>query len=170
MWGQKRGPPAQNAVVPPMLSSTPPFLEGFLLFAMAVWAWELYLDMRQRRRLGIKEVPKSLEGVISPKEFESARQYSLDRLSFKMVEEAAGTSKTVFFYAVGGLPLLWSLSLRIAGAIGLADTKENELWHSVIFAAIFYTKETIESLPWWVELTVQTACWLPLTMMRSCGL
>lgn len=72
-----------------------PFLEGFIAFSVIVWAFEFYLDVRQRRQLGIKEVPGRLQSVISPAEFEAARQYSIDKLSFKMLEDSVGTFKTI---------------------------------------------------------------------------
>ena len=72
-----------------------PFLEGFIAFSIIVWAFEFYLDVRQRRQLGIKEVPGRLQGVIYAVEFEAARQYSIDKLSFKMLEDSVGTFKTI---------------------------------------------------------------------------
>lgn len=52
---------------------------------------------------------------------------------------------------MGGLPLLWSLSKRIAGAAGIDSGKEGEMWHSVVFGMIFYAKELLESLPWCLD-------------------
>jgi len=57
---------------------------------------------------------------------------------------------------MGGLPLLWSLSKSIAGAAGVDNGKEGEMWHSIMFGMIFYTKESLESLPWYIDPCVPT--------------
>ena len=169
--------------VQPPPSPIPPYLEGFLGFAILVWGFELYLDMRQRKQLLVRDIPPTLKSIMSSQEFEASRQYSLDKNSFKMLEDAAGTFKTLFFYVMGGLPFMWSIGVSLTEVHsnpspsyvrsaappplypyvshnsfhlpqGLGiDPKANEILLSMVFFLLFVTKETIESVPWCVWRT-----------------
>jgi hypothetical protein len=46
-------------------TENPPFYEGFILFAVVVWAFEFYLDTRQRKMLYVKKVPEALTKFVT---------------------------------------------------------------------------------------------------------
>jgi hypothetical protein len=46
-------------------TENPPFYEGFILFAVIVWAFEFYLDTRQRKMLYVKKVPEALSKFVT---------------------------------------------------------------------------------------------------------
>eukprot|EP00282_Hemiselmis_andersenii_P046840 CAMPEP_0172092364 /NCGR_PEP_ID=MMETSP1043-20130122/25400_1 /TAXON_ID=464988 /ORGANISM="Hemiselmis andersenii, Strain CCMP441" /LENGTH=214 /DNA_ID=CAMNT_0012755075 /DNA_START=1 /DNA_END=641 /DNA_ORIENTATION=+ len=116
---------------------------------LAVWAFELWLDVRQRKKLLDKDMPDALKKVMSGDEFEQARLYSLDKNSYKMLEDAAITFKSALFYVMGGLPWMWGISSLLLSLIGRdPKEKDNEIVLSMVFCTVYYTKETLESLPW----------------------
>jgi hypothetical protein len=49
----------------PSIMEEPPFFEGFIAFAVLVWAFEFYLDVRQRKMLYVKKVPEALAKFVT---------------------------------------------------------------------------------------------------------
>lgn len=90
-----------------------PYCTIFLVCSLLVWALELYIDLRQRRRLGEKLLPDELKKDFTQEEFTSACDYSIDKISFEMLSNTICTFAQALFFLMGGLAWLWGLSLSM---------------------------------------------------------
>ena len=90
-----------------------PYCTIFLVCSILVWALELYIDLRQRQRLGEKLLPDELKKDFTQEEFTSACDYSIDKISFEMLSNTICTFAQALFFLMGGLAWLWGLSLSM---------------------------------------------------------
>lgn len=128
------------------LDADVPYCSVFLLCSILVWALELYIDLRQRRRLAEKMLPDELKKDFTQEEFTSACDYSIDKISFEMLSNTISTFAQALFFLMGGLAWLWSISLSMLEAMGLGA--EDEVWHSMLFCLLYLVKSVIESAPY----------------------
>ena len=122
-----------------------PYCTLFLCFSLLVWALELYIDLRQRRRLCEKQLPAELSQDFTDAEFSSACDYSIDRISFKMLSDAMMTMSQVLFLLMGGFAWMWSVSAALVRSCGASG--QNEIVHSMAFCLVFLAKSVVESAP-----------------------
>lgn len=122
-----------------------PWFGLVMLFTVLAWLWELYLSVRQVRRLSDPNRPAKISEIVSEEEYAKAVAYSLDTLSFSMMSDAIGTMASVTFYLMDGLAWLWRVAEHAAIALGLDP--RNELWVTLLFFTLYFLKSTAEGFP-----------------------
>jgi len=123
-----------------------PYCGGFIFFSVLVWVVELYIDLRQRRRLAEKKLPQELEKDFTLEEFVSACDYSIDKISFQMLSNSIATWSQVLFFCMGGLSWMWNVSLSLLEYVGMNE--KDEIWMSMVFCLVYMVKSVIEGAPY----------------------
>ena len=93
----------------------------------------------------IEDSPDSLSICISQEDFDASKRYSLDKNGLNILNEAVNTIASISFLLMNGMAWMWSVSKAIIDFTGIA---QDEIVVSLTFAAVFYVKSTIESIPW----------------------
>ncbi len=183
MFGRKKAPPpppdAYKAIrnfglagwsfptykQPGTTTAQVPFLELILVFSFVVFAWELYLDIRQYRALQKKDVPAALTTRIAEldqaaakedkgtketllsrltSKFDAARRYSIDKAHLGFVEGIFSQAESTALLLLGSMPWAWDLSARLAGKWGKG---KDEYVVSLIFMGLNMAFENVINLP-----------------------
>ncbi|KNC80373.1 hypothetical protein SARC_07273 [Sphaeroforma arctica JP610] len=128
------------------------YMELTVVFLWLVFLWEMYLHIRQHRMFKEKNVPKNLEGVIGPDEFEKARIYGEDKSRFSFFRQWFDIIETTLIFALGGLPFIWDWSGDALESMGLMAT-ENEILRSILFIYAMQFYQLLVTLPWSLYFT-----------------
>jgi len=114
-------------------------------FSWATFLWEEYLAYRQRKVVReTTEVPQELEDVLDKETFDKARDYSIDKSNFSLIESCFSQVLSTGIMVYQGFPYLWNLSGNILSALG----GSGEILQTVLFVAVGNTFSTLISLPW----------------------
>lgn len=121
-----------------------PYLLAFLAFAITVYIFETYLEVRQHVLYKIEKKPKELEHV-SQEEFSKAQAYNHDKSFFGFVVGFWQTLKALAMVWYGALPALWYVALQAIEHLGYDASYEKT--HTVAFFIIQTFLETFLDLP-----------------------
>jgi len=114
-----------------------------ILFTAVVYAFETYLDLRQRGKYKVEEFPKPLNDAIGridtatekqekkeenksettsaselllpklQKKFSAAQSYGLDKIQFGLFHSFYSLNESLLFLTIGFLPYMWDQAVRI---------------------------------------------------------
>ena len=144
-----------------------------ILFTVAVYALEGYLDGRQKASYQKTEFPKELETTVGAidrerqlakteteeapskqpllpqlrEKFLKAQAYGLDKIQFGMIAHTYDTVESIVFLLVGFLPYIWDVSCRVAMRLGSWKEGSNDIKVSLVFLGITTVISTLTSLP-----------------------
>lgn len=142
------------------------YFSSFIVFIMAVYIVETYLDYRQHCMLKIDVFPEKLRLAIDaidkenassnkekkelllPKsldEFHKSRSYGLDKSSFGFVTSAFNQIEMVVCLFLGFTPYLWTQSKLLVTSVGL--DAENEVLVAMMFMSLEMVKGIFLSWP-----------------------
>ena len=82
----------------------------------------------------------------SVQEFESACEYSMDKISFQMFSNTIATMGQLLFFLMDGLAWLWAIALWPLETLGMSA--EDQICHSMVFCLLYQVKSVIESAPY----------------------
>jgi STE24 endopeptidase len=124
------------------------YLVPCLVFSWLFYLWDTYLQWRQRRVFhSVSHVPPELNSLLDESTFDKSRVYQLDKSSYGLVHDLFKQVELMVILAVGGIPLLWSLSgWTTASLLGMGP--ENELSQSMVFVELLLLYSTLTGLPW----------------------
>lgn len=133
-----------------------------ITFTVFVYAFEGYLDGRQKKAYEKTTFPLQLEATVSKidaeheqkpllpqlqEKFASSQSYGLDKISFAMISSSYDTFETVLFLLLGFLPYIWDKSVQLGDIYFGYTESHNEIKISLIFLALIILVGTITSLP-----------------------
>ena len=121
------------------------FFYAFIVFTVAVYAFESYLDWRQHRCYAVTAKPSELTWV-SDADFAAAQSYGLDKSRYNAVKSAFDTAKLLLFLLAAFYPRLWAYSGDLLSSVGLQPAS-HPLLHSCAFFALEQLTDTLLSLP-----------------------
>mmetsp|Transcript_57758 Transcript_57758/g.137483 ORF Transcript_57758/g.137483 Transcript_57758/m.137483 type:complete len:529 (-) Transcript_57758:113-1699(-) len=102
--------------------SPPPYLQIYLGFALLLWVWETYLDLRQLKKNQEKERPEEIKDLVAQDRFEKSQVYQVDKIRFKILSSIIGLIENGI-EIVWLWPIIWNYSKTLVG--------ENEYWRSI---------------------------------------
>jgi STE24 endopeptidase len=139
-----------------------------ITFTVLVYAFEGYLDGRQKRAYQVTTFPSQLATTVTKidaqhdgqtallpqlqEKFSSSQNYGLDKISFAMISSAYDTFETILFLLLGFLPYTWDKSVDLSHQY-FGWTLEDEIKISLVFLAIITMVGTITSLPFEIYST-----------------
>jgi STE24 endopeptidase len=139
-----------------------------ITFTVLVYAFEGYLDGRQKRAYQVTTFPSQLSTTVTKidaqhdeqtallpqlqEKFSSSQNYGLDKISFAMISSAYDTFETIVFLLLGFLPYTWDKSVDVSHQY-FGWTLEDEIKISLVFLAIITMVGTITSLPFEIYST-----------------
>jgi STE24 endopeptidase len=139
-----------------------------ITFTVLVYAFEGYLDGRQKRAYQVTTFPSQLSTTVTKidaqhdeqtallpqlqEKFSSSQNYGLDKISFAMISSAYDTFETILFLLLGFLPYTWDKSVDLSHQY-FGWTLEDEIKISLVFLAIITMVGTITSLPFEIYST-----------------
>ncbi len=101
-----------------------------ITFTVLVYAFEGYLDGRQKRAYQVTTFPSQLSTTVTKidaqhdgqtallpqlqEKFSSSQNYGLDKISFAMISSAYDTFETILFLLLGFLPYTWDKSVDLS--------------------------------------------------------
>lgn len=124
-----------------------PSLIAFLLFAVLVYLFETWLDVRQHKLYAIAQRPKEIT-YASDDDFRKAQAYGHDKSAFHLVQTAVEHVKMIISLYLLQMPFLWRLSAQLLRMVGYAKPHQHELMMMVVMFALDTVLETLLSLPW----------------------
>ncbi|XP_067000230.2 CAAX prenyl protease 1 homolog [Anabrus simplex] len=135
-----------------MLSVEDKLYYGILAFIWVEYVWELYLSLRQHKIYSqALEIPRELQGIISPETYSKARLYGLDKSSFGIVKDLFSVIVTTTIILVNGFVIFWTNAGRVTQALGY--TSYNEIVQSMMFVLLMNIFNTIINMPFSVFYT-----------------
>ena len=134
-----------------------------VIFIVAVYAFEGYLDTRQKSAYKVTTFPKQLQVTVSKidtengdttpllpqleDKFQSSQSYGLDKINFGMISSTYDTLEAVAFLLLGFLPYTWDTAVSLGqDYFGYSET-ENEIKVTLIFLSLVTLVGTVTALP-----------------------
>jgi len=107
---------------------------------IAIWLWESYLNIRQRRKLQDKSPSQVLldKKLTDEATFTKTQSYGLDKNSFTLFKEAVDVVEQIAFVFVG-YKYLWAASGSLIG--------HNVYYRSLLFTILYQLFEVVISIP-----------------------
>ncbi|XP_045467463.1 CAAX prenyl protease 1 homolog [Harmonia axyridis] len=119
----------------------------FISFTWITFIWELYLSIRQRKKvLQTKEVPKELKDVMNEETFRKAKLYTLAKNRFGICKEVFSIIVTTFVLYKDLLSGFWDASV-------ILSPYDNELAVSCVWFFILTSLSTLIDLPFTIYYT-----------------
>lgn len=95
-----------------------------LIFTLVTFAFELFLELRQRIALGKKSLPKDLKGVIDEAVFKKSASYNIDKWNFNLFSSFYSTGQVVAAIHYNFFPYAWNQSSQIFTDYGFKAPSE----------------------------------------------
>ncbi|KAF6770957.1 hypothetical protein AHF37_10751 [Paragonimus kellicotti] len=132
---------------------------AFVCFIWLIYAWETYLDYRQRRTIQkTSSPPVELSDLITEEEFLKSKAYALDKSSFSFVHDAYDTAVVTVILCYHLVPWLWdkvmmdivsiNASIKSASGVDLGWNSDSEIICSLLFLLYVSIFKFFESMPW----------------------
>ncbi|KJE93739.1 CAAX prenyl protease 1 [Capsaspora owczarzaki ATCC 30864] len=137
-----------------------PYMQAALAFGWALFAFEMYLSLRQHQRYvaALRPhaqsidalVPKVLRGIVKEELFERTQSYNKDRSQLDMLRNAYSQIEMTAILLLGFLPWCWSWSGRAItqDLLRYDSAAEHPIVHSVAFVWVFSVLSFVTTLPW----------------------
>ncbi|KAL3830733.1 hypothetical protein ACJIZ3_019535 [Penstemon smallii] len=126
-------------------------MEAILGFAIMMYMFESYLDLRQYTALKSPTLPKPLVGVISQKKFEKSRAYNIEKSRLHLVHKLVIVLMDSSLLYFGILPWFWKMSGEFLVHANI--NAENETFHTLAFLACLMFKILITNFAFSVYST-----------------
>lgn len=97
-----------------------------ITISLCIFAWELFLEIRQRVALSSKKVPKLLEKVVEEKVFQKAGAYNREKWTLRVFNSFYSTGQLLAAIHYNFLPWLWKYSAVLLKQYG-GMSKPNEV-------------------------------------------
>eukprot|EP00164_Ancoracysta_twista_P000535 GFYU01000715.1.p2 GENE.GFYU01000715.1~~GFYU01000715.1.p2 ORF type:complete len:430 (+),score=118.71 GFYU01000715.1:105-1394(+) len=123
-----------------------PYLEFTVVFLLLSYAFETYLDLRQRKRLTDKQRPKEIASLVTEEKFLKSQAYGRDKADFHLILHAFQQIEIMVFLFLGIFPSVWAHAGQILVNQEIEDTAE-QIYQSLIFLGILQVWEIVSSLP-----------------------
>ena len=136
-----------------------PYLLLTLLFTIAVFSFEHYLDIRQLTKfLNAQTIPTELKTHINNDTFIKSNLYNIDKFRFGLIEGFITFTEGLILICLGYLPYLWDTAERISIYYNLINAStNNSIKHETIITCIFIIllmlHDTLFSIPFSIYKT-----------------
>jgi len=125
--------------------------ESILTFIWAVYFFETYLDLRQRKKLQEKVVPTELQSIVTQETFLKAQSYGLDKSTYGLITSFLFQVENTIILVFGGLPFLWNYSVQLLDSLGYGA--DYEILSSLVFLLLGTLYELVIHLPFGIYYT-----------------
>ncbi|EDQ90583.1 uncharacterized protein MONBRDRAFT_15863 [Monosiga brevicollis MX1] len=125
-----------------------PLFWGSLGLTTSIWLLDsLYLTGRERAACRRMSVPAPLAGRVSQEDFDSAREYRYESLSFSLLKSSSDFIVSTGLLIAGFMPFSWHLSGQVSEALGLPPAT-HPICHSIVFMTLTSLFDFVSDLPW----------------------
>lgn len=125
--------------------------ESILTFIWAVYFFETYLDLRQRKKLQEKDVPAELQSIVTQETFLKAQSYGLYKSTYGLITSFIFQVENTIILVFGGLPFLWNYSVHLLDSLGYGA--DYEILGSLVFLLLGTLYEMVVHLPFGMYYT-----------------
>eukprot|EP00727_Mastigamoeba_balamuthi_P011048 m51a1_g6566 hypothetical protein (1683) ;mRNA; r:151968-169804 len=138
-----------------------------VVFMVAGYLLDLYVDLRQHRCYAVREIPAEVQRLpalaskVTPESFLKSQDYGRAKSAFGLLSSAFDVAFTLAVLYTGGLRWVWDASRAALEGAGLdmrSGERPNEVLHSLAFAAGCALASHAVSLPWTLYGTHSAPC------------